>query len=138
MPPPPVAMAASKLRIKTLEEQLKQKDKIIHELKVANAVNLALAAEEARNKNLAKMNKGWRKHNANPYTPQCYRKLVLHPPKKHTRLRLSQPKQETSLSMQEVQFTRWRLSHPKAERVEEDSHKVRSGRVLKASAKARK
>lgn len=259
MPPPPVAMAASKLRIKTLEEQLKQKDKIIHEFEAANRSQIALAAEKAKNRELAQMNKGWRKHNASPYTPQLYRserttedeignvktekvvfvteyrfamekiermnaeagkakdralmcraeqkdaylktqelikvaeklrikiarermriaksapeedqvmtttdgntadsdgdvnmiepwtattaksgRLVLHLPKRNirpTRLRLGQPKLEKSWSVQEAQPTRLRLSQPRAEKVGEGSDRVRSGRVPKASAKARK
>ena len=76
MPPPPVTMAASKLRIQTLEEQLKQKDKIFHALEAKNHSLRALAAEEAtkaREKELAKMNMGWRKHNVNPHTPGLHR-----------------------------------------------------------------
>lgn len=260
MLPPPVAMAASKLKIQTLEEQLKQKNKIIHDFEAAKRSELAFAAEKAKQKKLARMNKGWRKHNANPHTPQLYRSerltegergnvktekvifvteyrfamekvermnaeagkakdlarmcraeqkdahrktrelikvaeklrikiaretmmkiamsapeedqdttttdgnttdsdgdvntvepstatnpksgpLVLHPPKRNirpTRLRLSQPKPETSLPVQEVRPTRLRLSQPRPEKVGEDSNRVRSGRVLKASAKARK
>ncbi len=68
MPPPPVAMAASKLRIQTLQEELKRKDRIIHALEAQKRSHLACEAEKAKSKELAKMNKGWRKHNANPYT----------------------------------------------------------------------
>ena len=68
MPPPPVAMAASKLRIQTLQEELKRKDRIIHALEDQNRSHLACEAEKAKFKELAKMNKGWRKHNAIPYT----------------------------------------------------------------------
>lgn len=73
MPPPPVAMAASKLRIQTLQEQLKQKDRIIHALEAQKRSRLAFEAEKARQKELAKMNMGWRRHNANPHTPWIYR-----------------------------------------------------------------
>lgn len=73
MPPPPVAMAASKLRIQTLQEQLKQKDRIIYALEAQKRSRLAFEAEKARQKELAKMNMGWRRHNANPHTPWIYR-----------------------------------------------------------------
>lgn len=73
MPPPPVTMAASKLRIQALEEQLKHKDKIIHTLEAEKHSHLALAAEKARNRELAEMNKGWRRHNVNPLTPSSCR-----------------------------------------------------------------
>lgn len=73
MPPPPVAMAASKLRIQALEEQLKHKDKIIHALEAEKHAHLALAAEKARNRELAGINRRWRRHNVNPLTPSSYR-----------------------------------------------------------------
>lgn len=73
MPPPPVAMTASKLKIQALQEQLKQKDRAIHALEAEKHSLLAVAAEKAKLKELAKMNSGWRKHNANPYTAWSYR-----------------------------------------------------------------
>lgn len=73
MPPPPVAMAASTLRIQALEEQLKQKDRIIHAFEAQRRSHLASVAEKAKQNEFHKMNKGWRKHNANPHTPGLYR-----------------------------------------------------------------
>lgn len=73
MPPPPVAMAASKLQNQALEEQLKQKNRIINAYESQKRTRLACEAERAKQKEFAKMNRGWRKHNANPYTPQLYR-----------------------------------------------------------------
>ena len=69
MPPPSVAMAPSNLKIKDLQDQLKEKNKIIGALQVEKQAYLAATAEEARNKEYAKMNKGWRKHNAVRPTP---------------------------------------------------------------------
>lgn len=77
MPPPPVAMTASKLRIQTLEEQLKQKNRIIHALETQKRSHLAYTAEKAKQRELAKMNSGWRKHNANPNTPHLYRSEAI-------------------------------------------------------------
>lgn len=301
MPPPPVAMAASKIKIRDLEEQLQQKNKIIRALEAQRRSHLASVAEKEKYREFAKMNKGWRKHNALPHTPRLYRseattndedgniktekvifvteyrfamervkevkaeaeleetrakelraeqkdvyrktqelmkvaeelkvkvgrkrwmriakaspkedqdtpttdrnttdsddvnmgvvstpttskhaRLLLHPPKQEeslskeeihptrlrlsrpkrersasveeihpARLRLSQPKRERSKSVEEIEEkveessvrgeafrpTRLRLSKPRGERVGEDSHRVRSGRILKASAKAKK
>ena len=73
MPPPPVAMAASKLQIQALEEQLKQKNRIITAFESQKRTRLACEAEKAKQRAFAKMNKGWRKHNANLHTPQLYR-----------------------------------------------------------------
>lgn len=73
MPPPPVATAASKLKIQSLQEQVKQKDRIIRALEAQNRSHIAVAAEQARQRELAKWNKRWRKHNANAYTPRLYR-----------------------------------------------------------------
>lgn len=73
MPPPPVAMAASKLKFQTLEDQLKQKNRIITAFDFQKRSRLACEAEKAKKKELAKMNMGWRKHNASPHTPQLYR-----------------------------------------------------------------
>ena len=267
MPPPPVEMAASKLRTQALQDQLKEKDKIIDALQAEKRSYLAAVAEEARNKHWAKMNKGWRKHNAVPHRPSLYRseaitedergninnekvifvteykiamekvtklnaeaglaearvetlrakqedahlmtrelikmaealqvevaravrmrtaesspeedqdttridrdtansdgdvkmgglssatgtkssRLILNPPKRDTymsiesvrpfRLRLSQPKRERSVSVKEIRPTRLRLSQPKPEKARENSNKIFSGRVLKASTRTRK
>lgn len=281
MPPPPIAMDASKLKIRDLEERLKHKDSVIRAFEAQKRSNIAAVAEFEKQKEFAKMNKGWRKHNANPHTPQLYRsqaitedeygniktekvifvteykfamerveemraeaelaetrvkalraehknvyrktqelmkvakelkvkvgrerwmriakatpkedqdtpttngnptdsddhvntrgsstpttskhaRLLLHPPKREgslpmeelcpTRLRLSPPKRERCGSLEEIEEkleessaegetfgpTRLRLSQPRAENVGEVSHRVRNGRILKASAKARK
>ena len=66
-------MAASTLKNQTLEEQLKQKNRIIKAFEFQKRTRLACEAEKAKKKDFAKMNKGWRKHNANPYTPRLYR-----------------------------------------------------------------
>ena len=66
MPPPPVAMAPSKLKIQNLQEQLQQKNEIIHALEAEKRSLLASIAQKAKLRALAKMNMGWRKHNANP------------------------------------------------------------------------
>ncbi|CAF9926870.1 hypothetical protein IMSHALPRED_007074 [Imshaugia aleurites] len=77
MPPPPVAMAASKIRIRDLEKQVKRKDMIIHALeaqqKSHRAAAAAAAAEKAKRKELAKVNKAWSKHNADPNMQHLYR-----------------------------------------------------------------
>lgn len=76
MQPPPVAMAALKLRIQTLHKQLRQ-DRIIHALEAQRRSHLASEAEKARQEELARMNKGWCRHNANPHTPWPYRSKGL-------------------------------------------------------------
>ena len=73
MPPPPITMAASILRLENLHDQLKEKDKLICALQAEKRSYLAAAAEEARNREHAKMNKGWRKHNAMPHTTLLHR-----------------------------------------------------------------
>ena len=267
MPPPPVEMAASKLRIQALQDQLKEKDKIIDALQAEKRSYQAAVAEDVSKKHWAKMNKGWRKHNAVPHSPSLYRseaitedergninkekvvfvteykiamekvtklnaeaglaearvktlrarqedahlmtrelikmaealqvevaravrmritesspeedqnttrtdrdtassdgdvkmgglssatapkssRLVLNPPKRETamsiesvrpiRRRLSQPKRERSVLVEEFRPTRLRLSQPKPEEARENSNKISSGRVLKASARTRK
>lgn len=73
MAPPPITMAASKLSIESLHDQLKKKDKTILALQAEKRSYLAAAAEEARKRQHAKMNRGWRKHNAIPHTALLYR-----------------------------------------------------------------
>ena len=73
MPPPPVTMAASNLRIQSLQKQVKQKDRVILALEAQKRSHLAAGAEQARQRELAKKNKGWHKHNANPFTLDLYR-----------------------------------------------------------------
>ena len=73
MPPPPVTMAASTLTIQSLQQQVKQKDRVILALKAQNRSHLAVRAEQARQRELAKRNKGWHKHNANPFALDLYR-----------------------------------------------------------------
>lgn len=264
-------MAASKLEIQALHQQLKQKDRIIHAYEAMKRSHIAATAEKARQKEDAKMNRGWRAHNANPPTSwfnrieeitqdgkdesktekvifvteykfamervnkmnaeagqaearaqtareeqrDAYHKtqelikvaeelemkvaketrmriakfspeenqdttptdgntadsdgdvkveglstgtapknvrLVLNPPQRErsmsveeiqpNRLRPRQPKRENfeerPVALEADRPTRLRLSKPRAEEVGEDSQRVRSGRVLKASAKARK
>ena len=97
-----------------------------------------------------------------PPTTSKHARILLHPPKREeslsmeeirpTRLRLSQPKREKSVSVEEIEEEvgeisvqgeafrpiRSRLSQPRAKKVGEVLHRVRNGRILKASAKARK
>ena len=68
MAPPPITIAASKLSIESLHDQLKTKDKTILALQAEKRSYLAAAAEEARKRQHAKMNRGWRKRNAIPHT----------------------------------------------------------------------
>lgn len=68
MAPPPITVAASKLNIENLHDQIKKKDKTILALQAEKRSYLAAAAEEARNREHAKMSRGWRKHNTIPHT----------------------------------------------------------------------
>ena len=69
MPPPLVAMAASKLKLQGPQDQLREKDKFICALQADKQSYLAAAAEEASKGEYGKMNRGWRKHNAMPHKP---------------------------------------------------------------------
>lgn len=73
MAPPPATIAVSKLSIEKLHDQIKEKDKIIFALQAEKRSYLAAAAEEARRREHAKMNKGWRKHHAIPHTTLLHR-----------------------------------------------------------------
>ena len=69
MPPPPVTMAASKLRIQNHQQVVKLKDKIIDALQAEKRSYLSAAAEEAAKRAHTKVNTLWRKHRALPSTP---------------------------------------------------------------------
>ena len=66
-------MAASKLKLQGLQDQLKEKDKLICALQADKQSYLATAAQEARNEEYGKMNRGWRKHNVMPHEPMLIR-----------------------------------------------------------------
>ena len=69
MPPPPVTVAASKLKIPHLQQEIKLEDKIIDALQAERRSYLSTVAEEAGKREHIKMKTLWRKHSALHLTP---------------------------------------------------------------------